>query len=93
MLEGVNGVRPPGFDGPKGARDRGDAPAPGKSDKPDKVELSSAGLLLARLRAMPEIRAEKVEEIRTQILRGTYVTDEKVGAATDSLVDDFLTGL
>lgn len=93
MLEGVNGVRPPGYEGPKGSRGRGDAPAPESPPKPDKVEISSAGLLLARLRAMPDIRSDKVEEIRTQILRGTYVTDDKIGAAVDSLVDDFLSGI
>ena len=93
MLDGISGVRPPGFDGPKESRDR-NAPSPaGGPTGSDKVELSSAGLLLARLQAMPDIREEKVESIRQQILRGTYVTEEKVNAATDSLINDFLSGL
>ena len=93
MVEGISGIRPPGFDGPKGARDGGSPPQAPQAAKPDHVEISTAGLLLARLQAMPDIRKEKVEEIREQILRGTYVTEEKVNQATDSLVNDFLNGM
>jgi len=93
MVEGISGIRPPGFDGPKGARDGGGPPQTPQAAKPDQVEISTAGLLLARLQAMPDIRKEKVEEIREQILRGTYVTEEKVNQATDSLVNDFLSGM
>jgi len=93
MVDPVSGLRPPGFDGPKGPRDRrGPSPAPEASGS-DKVELSQAGRLLARVLAMPDIREDKVEEIRQQIARGTYVTEDRLGAALDSLVDDFLQGL
>jgi anti-sigma28 factor (negative regulator of flagellin synthesis) len=93
MVDGISGIRPPGFDGPKGARDRSGPAESSQAAKPDKVEISTAGLLLARLRAMPDIRSERVEEIRQQILRGTYVTEEKVNQATDNLVNDFLNGM
>ena len=93
MLEGISGVRPPGFDGPKGSGDRGGPGASSKAGKSDQVELSAAGVLLARLQAMPDVRPERVEEIRTQILHGTYVTEDKVNAAVDKLVDEFLQGV
>jgi flagellar biosynthesis anti-sigma factor FlgM len=93
MLDGISGVRPPGFDGPKESRDRNAPPTAAGPAGSDKVELSSAGLLLARLQALPDIREEKVEAIRQQILHGTYVTEEKVGKAMDSLVEDFLQGM
>lgn len=93
MLEGIGAVRPPDFEGPKGSRDKrspAPPPAPGGSDK---VELSQAARLLARLHAMPDIREEKVEEVRQQVLQGTYLTEEKIARAVDRLVDDFLAGL
>ncbi len=93
MVDGIGGIRPPGFEGPKGARDRSGQAEASKAAKSDHVEISSAGLLLARLQAMPDIRKEKVEAIREQIMRGTYVTEDKVNQATDNLVDDFLSGL
>jgi anti-sigma28 factor (negative regulator of flagellin synthesis) len=93
MVEGIGGIRPPGMEGPKGSRDRGGSVEIPKTAKSDKVEISTAGLLLARLQALPDIRKEKVEEVRQQIMHGTYVTDEKVQQATDNLVDDFLSGL
>ena len=93
MVEGIGGIRPPGFEGPKGARDRTSQAQTAKTSKSDQVEISSAGLLLARLQAMPDIRKEKVEAIREQIMRGTYVTEDKVNQATDNLVNDFLHGM
>ncbi|MHC4916261.1 MAG: flagellar biosynthesis anti-sigma factor FlgM [Planctomycetota bacterium] len=93
MVDAIGGIRPPGFDGPKDSRDRPPpTPAPGVQGS-DKVELSQAGRLLARVRAMPDIREDVVEEIRQQIVRGTYVTEDKLGKALDNLVEDFLTGL
>ena len=93
MVEGIGGIRPPGLDGPNGPRDRGGSVQAPKAAKSDKVEISTAGLLLARLQAMPDIRKERVEAIRQQILHGTYVTEEKVQQATDNLIDDFLNGM
>ena len=92
MVDPIGGIRPPGFDGPKEARDRQPAPAPEVRGS-DKVELSQAARLLARVRAMPDIRDARVEEIRQQIVRGTYVSEDKLGKALDALVDDFLHGL
>ncbi len=93
MVEGIGGVRPPGFDGPKETRDRRAPTPPPETRGSDKVELSHAGKLLARVRAMPDIRETKVEEIRQQIMHGTYVTEDRLGQALNSLVDDFLSGL
>jgi len=42
---------------------------------------------------MPDIREARVEEIRQQIVRGTYVTEDRLGQALDALVGDFLAGL
>ncbi len=93
MVDAIGGIRPPGFEGPKDARDkRAPAPPPAATGS-DKVELSQAARLLARVRAMPDIRDAKVEEIRQQIVQGTYVSEDRLGKALDNLVDDFLAGL
>jgi hypothetical protein len=93
MVDAIGGIRPPGFDGPKDARDKR-APAPPPDVRgSDKVELSQAGRLLARVRAMPEVRGDVVEAIREQIARGSYVTEDRLGQALDNLVEDFLQGL
>ena len=94
VLEGLSGVRPPGYEGPKGPRDRRTPPpeSPATSSS-DRVQLSDSARLLARVLSMPDIREAKVEEVRDQILRGTYVTEGKLDAALDNLVNEFLEGL
>jgi anti-sigma28 factor (negative regulator of flagellin synthesis) len=93
MVDSIGGIRPPNFEGPKETREkRSPAPLP-EARGSDKVEFSQAGMLLARVRAMPDIRSDRVEDIRQQIARGTYVDDDKLGRALDALVEDFLEGL
>jgi negative regulator of flagellin synthesis FlgM len=93
MVDAVGGVRPPGFEGPKGPQDRrGPAPVP-EGGSPDRVELSSAAKLLAKVQSLPDVREDRVEEIREQVAGGTYVTDDRLAKALDALVEDFLSGL
>ena len=56
----------------------------------DRVELSRHALLLDRLRQLPDVRAELVDEVRDAIEGGTYETDEKLTAAIQGLVRDLL---
>jgi negative regulator of flagellin synthesis FlgM len=39
---------------------------------------------------LPEIRHEKVEEIRRQIASGTYETPEKLELALDRMMDELM---
>ncbi len=54
----------------------------------DQLELSEAGQIASRLSEMPDIRADRVAEIRAAIAEGTYETDEKLTAALDRLLDE-----
>lgn len=54
----------------------------------DQLELSEAGQIASRLSEMPEIRADRVAEIRAAIADGTYETEEKLAAAVDRLLDE-----
>ncbi len=54
----------------------------------DQVEISPLGQLLDGIGQLPEIRHEKVEEIRRQIASGVYETPEKLEVALDRLFDE-----
>jgi flagellar biosynthesis anti-sigma factor FlgM len=54
----------------------------------DRLEISEAGQIAGRLAEIPEIRASRVEDIRTAILNGTYETDAKLSTALDRLLDE-----
>lgn len=59
----------------------------------DQLELSEASRLLARLRGLPEIRQDLVDQVRAQIEAGTYETDEKLDVAIEAMLDDVESGL
>ncbi|CAN5866152.1 hypothetical protein BH23PLA1_BH23PLA1_26150 [soil metagenome] len=52
----------------------------------DQVEISPLGQMLDGISRLPEIRHERVEEIRRQIAAGTYETPEKIEKALDNLL-------
>ncbi len=55
----------------------------------DQVEISPLGQMLDGISRLPEIRHERVQEIRRQIAEGTYETPAKLELALDRLVDEF----
>jgi negative regulator of flagellin synthesis FlgM len=54
----------------------------------DHVEISPLGQMLDGINQLPEIRHERVEEIRRQIAAGSYETPEKLELALDRLLDE-----
>ena len=54
----------------------------------DQVEISPLGQMLDGISRLPEIRHEKVEEIRRQIATGSYETPAKLELALDRLLDE-----
>jgi negative regulator of flagellin synthesis FlgM len=54
----------------------------------DQVEISPLGKMLDGISQLPDIRHERVEEIRTQIASGVYETPEKLEIALDRLLDE-----
>ena len=53
----------------------------------DELEISSAGKMLDRLSETPEIRAERLAQIKEAIENGAYDTDEKLEAALSRMFD------
>ncbi|MBS0201459.1 MAG: flagellar biosynthesis anti-sigma factor FlgM [Planctomycetes bacterium] len=56
------------------------AQSPLKSSQ-DELEISAAGHMLDRLSETPELRAERIAQIKEAIENGDYDTDEKLEAA------------
>jgi len=54
----------------------------------DHVEISPLGQMLDGISRLPEIRHEKVEEIRRQIAAGVYETPAKLETALDRMLDE-----
>jgi negative regulator of flagellin synthesis FlgM len=54
----------------------------------DQVEISPLGQMLDGIGRLPEIRHERVDEIRRQLAAGTYETPEKLELALDRLLDE-----
>lgn len=54
----------------------------------DRVDLSEHARHLERLRALPDVRAQKVDSIKASIERGTYDTPERMQAAMRRLLDE-----
>jgi negative regulator of flagellin synthesis FlgM len=55
----------------------------------DQVEISPLGQMLDGISRLPEIRHERVEEVRRQIASGVYETPAKLEVALDRLLDEF----
>lgn len=54
----------------------------------DRVEISNVAQYLSQLKREPAERTDLINRVREEISAGTYLTDEKLDAATDQLLDD-----
>ncbi len=64
-------------------------PSPdGETAAGDRVELSRHALLLDRLRQLPDVRTELVNDVSAAISDGTYETNEKLNTAVARLIEE-----
>ena len=54
----------------------------------DELQLSDAGQLVDKVRDLPEIRQDRVDQIKAQIANGNYETEEKLNIAVGRLLDE-----
>ena len=54
----------------------------------DELQISSEGQFVDRVRELPDIRQDRVNQIRAQIAQGTYETDDKLNVAVGRLLDE-----
>jgi negative regulator of flagellin synthesis FlgM len=54
----------------------------------DELDISQEADLVGRVEDLPDIRADRVAEIRAEIAAGVYDTDEKLDIALGRLLDE-----
>ena len=54
----------------------------------DQLDISREADMISRVREVPDIRADRVAEIRAAIEAGTYETPEKLDIAVGRLLDE-----
>lgn len=54
----------------------------------DELQLSDAARLVEQVRDVPEIRQDRIDQIRSEIAAGTYETDDKLEMAVGRLLDE-----
>ena len=54
----------------------------------DQVDISAEAQLIDQVHELPDIRADRVADIREQIDAGVYETDEKLDVALGRLLDE-----
>jgi negative regulator of flagellin synthesis FlgM len=54
----------------------------------DELQLSEAGQLIDKAHDLPDVRWDRVNQIRAQIAEGTYETDDKLNVALGRLLDE-----
>ena len=56
----------------------------------DQVDISPEADMISRVHELPEIRTDRVAEIRAQIEAGAYETEEKLDIAIGRLLDELV---
>ena len=64
----------------------------GRSRLSDRVELSAHARYLDQLRSAPDVRVDRIDQIRGAIADGSYETGEKLDRAVARLIDDLFHG-
>ena len=54
----------------------------------DQLDISPEADFVSRVSGMPDVRTDRVAELRAQIAAGTYETDAKMNVALDRLLDE-----
>lgn len=57
--------------------------------EPDQLDISQEAEMINQVRELPDVREDRVAEIRSQIENGTYDTDGKLDVAVGRLLDEF----
>lgn len=88
-IRGPEGIgRTPGVNKARKASQAYQAADASASRAPDEVQLSEKAQLLSKLSAVPDVRWEKVLEVKNQIEKGAYETTEKLEQAVDKLLQE-----
>lgn len=79
---------PQSIGAPHAARTPSAIDAPRSATPTDEVQISSVGQFLDRIGQLPEIRTNRVDQLRAAIAQGNYDSDEKLSVALDRLLSE-----
>jgi len=83
----VHGVQ--GITGPHGTTaSRGPDEPSGLSAPRDELQLSDVGRFVDQANSLPEIRQDRVQELRAALASGTYDIDSKLDLTVSRLLDE-----
>lgn len=63
-------------------------PAQGVTPPADRVEISDQARLLSELRNLPDVRTDRVEQLRRLIEQKQFESDERIEGAADGFLSD-----
>lgn len=84
--EGVGG--PGRVEGPKQPSKVTPSQIPSTPPPADKVEISESARLVSEALSLPQVRTERVEEIKKLIESGRFETDERLQGAVDQFLEE-----
>ena len=65
------------------------AAAPKPADTPvDQLDISTEANLVDQVHQLPDVRTDRVAQIRAEIASGAYETDDKIDLALERLLDE-----
>jgi flagellar biosynthesis anti-sigma factor FlgM len=77
-----------GVTGPHSTRSVAPSSAPQADATGDRLDISEAGQLAGRMSEIPDVRADRVQELRAAIASGVYESDAKLNTAVERLLDE-----
>ena len=85
QLHGAQAVNPPHAN-----RAAANPPRPSSVSTGDKLEISEAARLALNTTETPDIRQDRVSQLRQAIADGSYDTEERLSAALDNFLDELI---
>lgn len=79
---------PQSIGAPHHARTSGSPSSAGGTQIADQLDLSPSASFLDAVHQMPDIRSDRVAELKAQIASGAYDSADKLDAALDRLLDE-----
>jgi negative regulator of flagellin synthesis FlgM len=88
QINGPSHVHGPQSINPTQATNPAQPTAPAEVTGGDEVSISREADILSRIGELPDVRQERIDQIRTEIANGTYETQEKLDLAIARLLDE-----
>ncbi len=79
---------PQALNAPHAARPARTQPTQATTPVGDQLDISEAAQLAAQVNDLPDVRLDRVAELRAEIASGNYETEARLSGAVDRLLDE-----